>query len=190
VESPYREIRAFFLAILLLNNSMADPHNNKIFQQAMAAVEKQNAQQSKPGPKGEAVWGVITKRGIVVGRKKVIVPPDEVEHLASLGCTDKEIADYFDVSESTMRYNFSVYLTKGRHQLRTTLRQAQLRHAINGNAALLIWLGKNILGQSDTGLGSDSNKILPWTDDEVIDADIAELDDEDTNEEHTSNRAV
>ena len=156
---------------------MADHHNNKIFQQAMAAVEKQNAQQKKPGPKGVDVWGTITKKGKVVGRAKVVVPPDEVEHLASLGCTDKEIADYFCVAENTLRYNFSVDLTKGRHQLRTTLRQAQLRHAINGNAALLIWLGKNILGQSDSGLGSDSNKVLPWTDDDVIDADVEEVED-------------
>jgi hypothetical protein len=147
-------------------------------------IVEQQALKKKPGPKGEAVWGVVTKKGKVVGRMKIVVPPDEVEHLASLGCTDKEIADYFGVAENTLRYNFSVDLVKGRHQLRTTLRQAQLRHALNGNAALLIWLGKNILGQSDTGLGSDSNKILPWTDDDVIDADVEEL--EEINEEHTS----
>ena len=154
---------------------MADHHQNKVFQQAQQIAELQQAQRSKPGPKGNEVWGVITKMGKVVGRKKTVVPPDEVEHLASLGCTDKEIADYFQVAETTLRYNFSVDLTKGRHQLRTTLRQAQLRHAINGNAALLIWLGKNILGQSDSGLGADSAKVLPWTDDDVVDVDVDAL---------------
>ena len=148
---------------------MPDQHKD-----LFARIVEEQSKQNKPGPKGEAVWGTVTKKGIVVGRQKIIVPPDEIEHLASLGCTDKEIADYFQVNENTLRYNFSVYLTKGRHQLRTTLRQAQLRHALNGSAALLIWLGKNILGQTDNGLAGDSTKVLPWTDDDIIDADTVD----------------
>jgi hypothetical protein len=30
---------------------------------------------------------------------------------------------------------------------------------------MLIWLGKNILGQSDNPTNSDANAPLPWTDD-------------------------
>jgi hypothetical protein len=119
-------------------------------------------------------WGVKEITGIVVGRNKVVVPPEEVLHLASLGCTDREIAQYFEVSESTLRYQLSSYLAKGRHQLRTTLRQAQLRVALEGNPTLLIWLGKNILSQNDAGTTSDDRRPLPWTDtldDEVLDDD-------------------
>ena len=133
---------------------------------------------NKPGPQ-TGHWAEITKMGIVVGRNKIAVPPDEVEHQARLGCTDREIAAYFGVKEDTLRRHFADYLLKGRHNLKTTLRQAQLRAAIeNLNPALLIWLGKNILQQNDSGTTSDDNRPLPWTDD---------MDDttEDENDNHT-----
>ena len=113
--------------------------------------------------------------GIVIGRNKIAVPPDEVEHLASLGCNDSEIARYFGVKEDTLRRHFSDYLINGRHNLKITLRQAQLRAAIeNLNPALLIWLGKNLLLQSDAGTTSDDRRPLPWSDtmdDDVLDQD-------------------
>jgi len=31
----------------------------------------------------------------------------------------------------------------------------------------LIWLGKNILGQSDTPVNGEANQPLPWTDNET-----------------------
>jgi hypothetical protein len=130
---------------------------------------------NKPGPNGEPKWAEKTVKGIVVGRNKVIVPPEEVEHQASLGCTDREIAAYFDVHENTLRYNFKEYLTKGRHNLKTSLRQAQLRVALEGNATLLIWLGKNLLSQSDSGMASEDKRPLPWSDE--MDDDILEEDD-------------
>jgi hypothetical protein len=102
----------------------------------------------------------------VVGRDKTIVPPSDVEHFAQLGCSDREIAKYFGVHENTLRYNFEEYLTKGRHQLKITLRQAQLRAAIeNLNPALLIWLGRNVLQQNENGVMNDEVRPLPWTDD-------------------------
>lgn len=129
---------------------------------------------NKPGPSGEPKWAEKVVRGIVVGRDKTIVPPADVEHFATLGCTDREIAKYFDISESTLRYNFSSFLIKGRHQLKTTLRQAQLKYALEGNATLLVWLGKNLLSQSDSGMTNDDVRPLPWTDE--MDDDIVEDD--------------
>jgi hypothetical protein len=38
--------------------------------------------------------------------------------------------------------------------------------ALKGNAVMLIWLGKNILGQSDTPISIDANKVLPYSDNE------------------------
>lgn len=127
----------------------------------------------------EPKWGEKVVTGIVVGRNKIVVPPEEIEHLASLGCTDREIAKFFEISESTLRYQLSSYLTKGRHKLRTTLRQAQLRVALEGNPTLLIWLGKNILQQNDNGTTSDDKRPLPWTDDmddDTIDDDQEQQD--------------
>lgn len=117
--------------------------------------------------------GVKQVEGIVVGRDKKVVPPDEVAALASMGCPDKEIADWFGITESTLRYNFSGYLTKGRCSLNQSLRKAQIRLALSGNATMLVWLGKNLLGQSDSGTGSVVDKILPWNDDDVIDVEPA-----------------
>ena len=55
--------------------------------------------------------------GLVVGRNKIVVPPMEVEDLASIGCTDRDIANWFGIDENTLRYNFSDYLIKGREDL-------------------------------------------------------------------------
>jgi hypothetical protein len=104
--------------------------------------------------------------GVVVGRDKKVVPPKDVERLAQMGCKDSEIAEWFGVDENTLRYNFSVELLKGKLQLSQSLRQAQIRLAMSGNATMLIWLGKNILGQSDNPVDSEANTPLPWSDDE------------------------
>jgi hypothetical protein len=114
-------------------------------------------------------WGEVTRKGLIVGRGKGqrVVPPDEVYKLATMGCPDREIAEWFDVSESTLRYNFSSYLTKARAQLKQRLRQAQLRVAFEGNPTMLVWLGKNILGQQDSPYNSDANQPLPWTENDL-----------------------
>lgn len=111
-------------------------------------------------------WGTVTKQGLIVGRapRQRVVPPDDVYKLATMGCPDREIAEWFDISESTLRYNFSSYLTKARAQLNQRLRQAQLRVAFDGNPTMLIWLGKQLLGQSENPYKTDDDKILPWTD--------------------------
>ena len=103
--------------------------------------------------------------GVVVGRDKKIVPPNDVLRLAQMGCKDSEIAEWFGVDENTLRYNFSVELLKGKLALNQSLRQAQIRLAISGNATMLIWLGKNVLGQSDNPIDNETNAPLPWSDD-------------------------
>ena len=114
----------------------------------------------KPRKEGEKI---IT--GIVVGRDKKVIPPEEVQKLAQIGCKDKEIAEWFGIDSNTLRYNFSVELLKGRESLKHSLRRAQISVALNGNPTMLIWLGKNLLGQSETPIDSESNQILPWTTD-------------------------
>lgn len=112
-------------------------------------------------------WGEVTRQGLIVGRGKNqrVVPPDEVWKLAEIGMTDREIAEWFQIKEDTLRYNFAEYLTKGRAGMKRRLRAVQLSTALQGNATLLIWLGKQYLGQSDTPMNTDDLKPLPWTDD-------------------------
>jgi hypothetical protein len=109
-------------------------------------------------------WVEVTKQGLVIGRGKNqrVVPPDDVYKLATMGCPDREIAEWFDVNEDTLRYNFKSYLTKARAHLKQRLRQAQIRTAMEGNPTMLVWLGKNMLGQSDNPYNSEEDKPLPW----------------------------
>jgi hypothetical protein len=111
-------------------------------------------------------WGEVTKQGLIVGRGKTqrVVPPDEVWRLAEIGCTDREIAEWFMIKEDTLRYNFADYLTKGRAGMKRRLRAVQLSTALAGNATLLIWLGKQYLGQQENPANSDDDKPLPWAD--------------------------
>ena len=110
--------------------------------------------------------GTVTKKGIVVGRDKKVVVPEEVEKLAKLWCTNQEIAEWFGIDTNTLKYNFSDLIAKGRSETKQALRRAQLKNALEGNTTMQIWLGKNILGQKDgTSLNEDMNKILPWSDD-------------------------
>ena len=109
----------------------------------------------------------IEVEGVVVGRDKKVIPPNEVFKLAALGCKDTEISDWFGIDSNTLRFNFSVELIKGREALKQSLRRAMLHNAIaNNNAAVQIFLAKNILGMSDSPLDSEANAPLPWTDTE------------------------
>jgi hypothetical protein len=123
------------------------------------------------GVKGSQ-WTEITKPAIIVGRNNIPVPPDEIELMAKIGCTDTEIADHFNIKDDTLRRNFADYLIKGRSELKQRLRKAQLKLALSGNATMLIWLGKNILGQQESPQGS-AKGVLPFSDDE--DTLLAEL---------------
>lgn len=122
--------------------------------------------------------GTVVKTGIMMGRAGTVVPQDDVEMWASLGCTDKEIADYYGVNEDTFRYNCGAALINGRHQLRTGLRRAQLRVAMEGNPTMLIWLGKNMLKQSDQGATTGEAGVLPFSDDAADGSALDILDNE------------
>jgi hypothetical protein len=120
----------------------------------------------KPGPKPKKLKPV-NRLGLEIGRgdKKAIVPPEEVEKLAGIGMKTTEIADWFGVTEQSIRYNFSDEIVKGRLEVKMSLRRAQLKKAIdNLDSTMLIWLGKNMLGQSDNPVSSDSLEPLPWND--------------------------
>ena len=116
-------------------------------------------------------YGEMTKQGLIVGRgdSKTIIPPEEVEKLASYHCTNTEIADFFDIPIKTLEYNFAKLIQKAKSGTKQRLRKAQLEVALGGNTAMLIWLGKNLLGQSDQPVTEGSKQPLPWTDSDPSD---------------------
>ena len=93
---------------------------------------------------------------------KYNIKGEEVQKLSKFGMTNVEIADFFGCDESLIRKSYSEYLTKGRAEMKLRLRQLQWKSAEKGNAVMLIWLGKQLLGQSDIPLGEDSQP-LTWS---------------------------
>ena len=79
--------------------------------------------------------------------KKYDIPPEKVEQLARYGCTNTEIAQFYGCDESLIRKSYSEFLTKGRAEGKTNLRKWQYNVAKKGNVTMLIWLGKQVLGQ-------------------------------------------
>ena len=81
--------------------------------------------------------------------KKYNIDKEQVEKLAALGCTNTEIASFFGCEDSLISKSYSRNVTKGKADLKYNLRKAQYDSAINGSVPMLIWLGKQMLGQSD-----------------------------------------
>ena len=121
-------------------------------------------EQKQPYKVKNIKYGEKTTIGRVIGRKKVVIPEEQVLELSKLHCTNKEMADFFDVPLQTFVDNFRDIITKGRLVTKQRLRKAQLDLALKGDRAMLIWLGKNILSQSDSPINNDSTQILPWLD--------------------------
>jgi len=129
------------------------------------STEKEQSKQTTPYKVTNIKYGEKTVRGRVIGRNKTVIPEEQVLELAKLHCTNKEMADFFDVPLSTFTDNFRDIITKGKLETKQRLRAAQLKLALNGDRTLLIWLGKNILGQSESPISNESTQILPWIED-------------------------
>jgi hypothetical protein len=76
---------------------------------------------------------------------KLILSEAKIEEFASLGLTDREIADLTEIDPKA----YQKAILKGRARLHQTLRRAQLKSALRGNASMLIFLGKVYLNQKE-----------------------------------------
>src|SRR3990167_11078206 len=73
-----------------------------------------------------------------------------VLELSMLGCTGKEISGILEINPSMLEVDYIEELREGRNNLRANLRKAQIQLAIEDrNPTMLIWLGKNYLGQRE-----------------------------------------
>lgn len=88
-------------------------------------------------------------------RDKIEFSLEQLEALCRLNCTHEEIAAYFNVSLKTVqnRYKedeeFRRAVDTGKAQGKLSLRRKQIELVDNGNASMAIWLGKNLLDQTD-----------------------------------------
>jgi hypothetical protein len=89
------------------------------------------------------------------GRKSAHIDLAELEKLASLQCTDEELAAWFGVSVRTIERRkvtsraFAEALARGKAKGRTSLRRSLWGLAVKGNPAANIFLAKNLLGYRD-----------------------------------------
>lgn len=72
-----------------------------------------------------------------------------VQSLARIGCTLAEIANIAGVSEATLKRRARNEIDKGYDEMRMSLRRWQYEKAKEGSVPMLIWLGKQHLGQRD-----------------------------------------
>jgi hypothetical protein len=120
-------------------------------------------------------WGTIEHKdangnvlyeqtGLIIGRgdNKRCIDPDEVENLSRLWCEYGEMATILGINVETLKYNFMDQIQKGRSETKQALRKAQIKSALGGNTTMMIWLGKNILGQTDSPINNSDLQPLPW----------------------------
>ena len=98
-----------------------------------------------------------------VGRPKIEMSDKDFSILINMiriQCTAQEICDVLGISEDTLgrriaergiegASNFAELYKKHQSEGKASLRRAQWKLAESGNATMLIWLGKQVLGQSD-----------------------------------------
>jgi predicted transcriptional regulator len=84
-----------------------------------------------------------------VGRPKADIKPEQVAALARIGCTQEEIAAVLKCTPRTLRNRFKEEIRSGMDEMRASIRRWQYMKAKDGNVAMLIWLGKQYLGQKD-----------------------------------------
>jgi hypothetical protein len=72
--------------------------------------------------------------------------------LARIHCTMKEIAACLDCSVDLLERNYAELIKKSQSEGKASLRRMQYLCAEKGNVGMMIWLGKQLLGQVDASV--------------------------------------
>ena len=84
-----------------------------------------------------------------MGRPQKAIDENMIVALATIGCSAEEIASIVGCSKTTLYRRFGTVIEKGHAQQKTSLRRMQWAAAQSGNTSMLIWLGKQYLGQRE-----------------------------------------
>ena len=95
-----------------------------------------------------------------MARPKKIINQKQFEALCSIQCTKEEICNVLGVTEKTLNNwckeiygnSFSLVFAEKRDLGKVSLRRTQWKAAEKGNITMQIWLGKQILKQSESPL--------------------------------------
>ena len=99
-----------------------------------------------------------------MGRPKLDIDQEQLEKLMGIHCTEEEIAGWFECSVDTIERRcveyfgetFAEAYKKFSGRGKCSLRRAQWTAAQNGSITMMIWLGKQMLGQKDMQLVQDT----------------------------------
>ena len=100
------------------------------------------------------------------GRPKIKLDPGDARKLGELQCTYAEVAAFFECSIETVKRRlkddpeFCAAYKTGIENGKTSLRRYQWRAAAKGNSTMLVWLGKQYLGQRDAPRDEENNTAL------------------------------
>ena len=98
-------------------------------------------------------------------KKSYKLDHDLIFKLASIHCTYQEIADVIGTSTTTLEKRFKHLIEKGRAEGKKSLRRKQMEVALEkGDVRMLMWLGKQYLGQADQPVDEANTAPLPWED--------------------------
>ena len=87
-----------------------------------------------------------------------------VHRLATIQCTHEEIAEVVGCSVTHIQKHFKNIIAKGKETGKKSLRRAQWDKALNGDARMQIFLGKQYLSQRDLPEDKSNSTPLPWSD--------------------------
>lgn len=96
-----------------------------------------------------------------MARPKKEIDYEAVEKLASIQCTQEEIANFLGLSVRTLQRDeeFCRLYKKGMDNGKMSLRRTQFKIAEKGNASMAIFLGKQYLGQRDVIEADNTHEI-------------------------------
>ena len=113
-----------------------------------------------------------------MGRPAFVLTDDQfktIEGMARIQCTQDEICDIYGVTDKTLNLalkkhsgcSFSDLIKKNASHGKASLRRNQWKAAEKGNPTMLVWLGKQHLGQKDQVETKATHEIMPFTGFEV-----------------------
>jgi len=91
------------------------------------------------------------------GRPKIEIDYDQVKRLCQIFCTQEEICNFFGISVDTIERRFQERYGKTFQEKykqfsvdgKISLRRKQFKRCEEGSDTMLVWMGKNHLGQKD-----------------------------------------
>lgn len=84
-----------------------------------------------------------------MARPRAVVDTELLRDLCAIHCTLDEISSILKVHKRTLERRFAVVMADGRNHGKMSLRRKRYSVAMEGNVPMLIWLSKQVLGESE-----------------------------------------